>query len=288
MAELTAPKVREGTAGHWYAKDGTPAYEVAKKDGTGTRPTNIRDAKKLGLLPSVTTVLGILDKPQLTLWKQKQAVRATLAVARAEGEELDAWVERVLAKAGEPVAEAADLGSRIHDAIETACAGATWDTATLGAYVAPVLGWILGKLGKGGRIVAQESVIVNAAYGFAGRVDCAIEMPDQTVWVIDWKSRKTRASETDERAFAPYDTNRLQLAAYAAEWALNQGPGKPGRGWAKVRCANVLTSSTEAGRFAVTEHDDVEAAWDAFKAALELWRWSKRYDPRNGAVAAVK
>ena len=282
MAELPAPKLNEGIGGHWYTADGQPAYEVSKADGTGLRPTTLRDAKKLGLLPSVTTILGILDKPQLTLWKIKTAVRVSAAVARTDGEDEDAWVERVLAKAGEPVAEAADLGSRIHDAIEMVCRGETWDSATLGAYVAPVIGWLVGKLGKGGRIVAQESIIVNAAYGFAGRVDCVIDMPDGTIWVVDWKSRKTRASETNERAFAPYDTHRLQLAAYAAEWALNQGPGKPGRGWAKVHCANVMTSSTEPGRFAVAEHADPESAWEAFKATLALWRWIKGYDPRNG------
>ncbi len=281
MAELAAPKVREGTAGHWYAKDGTPAHEVQKKDGTGTRPTTLRDAKKLGLLPSVTTVLGILDRPQLTLWKIKTAIRAATAVPRGEGEELEAWVDRVVEKAGEPVAEAADLGSRIHEAIELACAGAAWDSSTLGAYVAPVLGWILAKIGKGGRIVAQESVIVNAAYGFAGRVDLAIEMPDGVVWVVDYKSRKTRASEPDERAFVAYDTHRMQLGGYGAEWALNQGAAKPGRGWGKVRCVNLFTSSTEPGRFSVVEHPDPEQAWEAFKAALALWRWSKGYDPRN-------
>lgn len=285
MAELTAPKVREGTSGHWYAQDGTPAHEVQKKDGTGTRRTNVRDARKLGLLPSVTTILGILDRPQLNLWKMKTAIRAASALERAEGEELEAWVDRVVAKAGEPAAEAADLGKRIHDAIDLACSGAAWDTATLGAYVAPVLGWLLGKLGNGGRIVAQEDVIVNTAYGYAGRVDLALEMPDGTVWVIDWKSRKTRATESDAQAFAPYDANRLQLAAYAAEWALNQGPGKPGRGWAKVRCANVITSSTEPGRFFVAEHDGIEESWEAFKAVLQLWRWENSYDPRRGSAA---
>ncbi|MBQ9343787.1 MAG: PD-(D/E)XK nuclease family protein [Kiritimatiellae bacterium] len=281
MAELKAPAVSEGTGGHWYTREGAPAYAVAKKDGSGERPTTLRDAKKLGLLPSVTTVLGILDKPQLTTWKVKTAIRAALDVARADGEELEAWVDRVVERAGEPVAEAADLGAKIHDAIEVACRGEAWDSVALGAYVAPVLGWILGKLGQGGRIVAQESVIANAAYGFAGRVDCVIEMPDGTVWIVDWKSRKTRAGETDAQAFAPYATHRLQAAAYGAEWALSQGPGKPGRGWAKVRCANVFTSSTEPGRFGVVVHDDPEAAWEAFKATLEVWRWTKGYDPRQ-------
>lgn len=286
MAELKAPAVTEGTGGHWYTREGAPAYAVAKADGSGERPTTIRDARKLGLLPSVTTVLGILDKPQLTTWKIKTAIRAAIEVQRGDGEEIEAWVERVAERAGEPAAEAADLGTRIHDAIETACRGETWDSQALGAYVAPALGWLLGKLGQGGRISALESVIANPIYGFAGRVDCALEMPDGTVWVVDWKSRKTRPGETDAQAFTPYATHRLQLAAYAAEWALNQGPGKPGRGWGKVRCANVFTSSTEPGRFGIAVHEAPEESWEAFKAALAVWRWTKGYDPRQGAAAA--
>ncbi len=36
--------------GHWYTKDGTPAYTTIGK--TGERATTLRDARKLGLLPS--------------------------------------------------------------------------------------------------------------------------------------------------------------------------------------------------------------------------------------------
>lgn len=278
MAELKAPPAIEG--GHWYTAAGEAAYDVEKADGAGRRPTTLRDAKKLGLIPSVTTILATLDKPQLTLWKQKQAVRAAAATPRAEGEEEDAWVDRVIDKAGEPAAEAADLGGRIHSAIESACQGAEWDSKALGSYVAPVLAWLLAKLAAGGRIVAQEAVLVNRAEGYAGRVDAAIETADGTIWVLDWKSRKTRPSESDRAAFAPYAAQQMQLAAYAAEWAVVQG-----RGWTKVRCANVITSSTEPGRFAVAEHSGLEDAWNAFRATAAIWRWAKGYDPRTAPAA---
>lgn len=275
MAEIKAAPVFEG--GHWYTRDGSPAYTQPKSDGSGERPTTLRDAKKLKLLPSVTTVLGVLDKPQLTLWKVKNAIRAAAEVARADGEELEAWVERVTAKAGEPVAEAADLGTRIHEAIELACKGAEWDSESLGVFVAPVLGWLVGKLGGGGRIIAQEEVIVLPKWGYAGRVDLAVEDGGGILWVVDWKSRKTRAGESDTAAFAPYPTQKMQLAAYAAKWAILEE-----RGWDKVRCVNVITSSTEPGRFGVAVHDGAEYAWGAWMDTLSVWRWSKGYDPRCG------
>ena len=279
MATLHAV-VSNGTAGHWYRADGTAAYEMPRKDGTGTRPTTLRDARTHGFLPSVTSVLGVLDRPQLTSWKLKNAVLAAAATPRGEGEEEAAWTDRVLAVAAQPAADAADLGSRIHTAIENAVQGRDWDSATLGVFVAPVLGWLCSKTANGGKVLAQEEVVVDAVNGFAGRVDCVVEDAGGLVWVIDWKSRRTRPGESDKSAFEPYEGNRLQLAAYASHWAVGEG-----RGWENVRCANVLTSSTEPGRFGVAVHDNPAEAWEAFKAVLALWRWSKGYDPRRKEVA---
>lgn len=58
------------SASHWYFPDGTPLHEVPRADGKGQRPTSLRDARKLGLFPSVTNVLSILAKPGLDAWKQ--------------------------------------------------------------------------------------------------------------------------------------------------------------------------------------------------------------------------
>jgi len=60
--------------GHWYTKDGTPAYTTIGK--TGERPTTLRDARKEGLLPSVTTINGQLSKAGLDTWKQQQVLLA--------------------------------------------------------------------------------------------------------------------------------------------------------------------------------------------------------------------
>ena len=51
---------------HWYKQDGSPCYEVPYADPKkGMRSTTIRDARKLNLVPSVTTILQVMDKPGL-------------------------------------------------------------------------------------------------------------------------------------------------------------------------------------------------------------------------------
>ena len=49
------------------------------------RATTLRDARKLGLLPSVTNVLGVINKPELVEWKMTQAVLAALTLPRRDG-----------------------------------------------------------------------------------------------------------------------------------------------------------------------------------------------------------
>ena len=53
-------KEKQQDTGHWYTKDGAPAYTVEGK--TGVRNTTLRDARKLGLIPSVTTIISIMEK----------------------------------------------------------------------------------------------------------------------------------------------------------------------------------------------------------------------------------
>ena len=55
---------------HWYRRDGEPLHSVPSAKGE-PRPTTLRDARKLGLLPSVTNVLGVIAKPELTAWVQE-------------------------------------------------------------------------------------------------------------------------------------------------------------------------------------------------------------------------
>ena len=106
------------SSSHWYFPDGTPLHQVPRADGKGDRPTSLRDARKLGLFPSVTNVLSILAKPGLEAWKIEQGILAALTLPRNEDEPLDDFAKRVVADMSSEVGRAADLGSAVHAAIE--------------------------------------------------------------------------------------------------------------------------------------------------------------------------
>jgi len=258
---------------HWYQLDGKPCHTVPTKDGEGTRNTTIRDARKMGLLPSVTNIIGILDKPQLTRWKMRETAKAALEVPGPRGEEpLERFADRAIEHAMSQVSEAADLGSRIHTAIENFVRGTAEEPAEdLVPYIKPVVAWMRDK---GIRVTHSEIVLVNPVHGFAGRVDALFtwgKVDAPNMGILDFKTTKTKPDKEVEA----YDEHTLQLAAYAAT---HYGADYLDR----VLAANLFISSTEPGRMGVVKHDKgrLVEAYEAFKQMCAIWRFRKGYDPR--------
>lgn len=252
---------------HWYTRDGVPMHRVMKADGSGDRATTLKDARRLGLLPSVTGVIGVLARPSLESWKMKQVAQAAMRMPKAETESEEYWVRRVIEGAFEQVEDAADVGSSVHAALEAGVAGDAYDEARWGVYVRPVLD---GIAGRGLAVTAREKTLVNACHGFAGTADLFFTWPDGAPGILDYKTKRTRSGEKVEA----YDEHRLQLAAYAAT---EYGDAYIGR----VRAINVFVSTTEPGRVEAVQHGDLSRDWAAFRLLASLWRYVKNYDPRS-------
>ncbi len=265
MAVLTA---KTTDSAHWYARDGQPCHAQVARDG-GERKTTIRDAKRLRLLPSVTSILGILAKPGLDTWKLKKVAEAALANPKQDQESADYWIARVIEASKADTVSAADLGSSIHDALDRALAGGTFES-DLAPYVAPVMAWLQTT---GIAIVAHEIVLTNAPEGYAGRVDALFRFGQAGIGILDYKTRKTEPG----KAVTPYDGQGMQLAAYAA--AHYGAEALP-----RVLAANVFISTTEPGRMEVCKHEHLDELYLDFLAAARLWRAAKGYDPRNDEV----
>jgi len=268
MAVLSKNKIK---GGHWYAPDGAPWHRMLTADGSGERATTLRDARRLGLYPSVTSILGILAKPGLDTWKLNQVALATLRAPKGEEEGEDYWCNRIRNAAFEQVEQAADLGTMIHGALEAAMAGDVYDPA-MAAYVEPVLSW---KRETGIVIVEREIRLVNEEQGFAGTADVMFRYGEKGIGILDYKTRKTQAG----KPVGAYEDQAMQLAAYAASYWGEENIGR-------VLAANVFISTTEPGRMEVVKHAAIERDWQAFKTVAGLWRYVKGYDPRTAARAA--
>ncbi len=122
---------------HWYRRDGTPAYEIERADGKGLRPTTLRDARKLSLLPSFTTIVKAAGTPAgLVQYFVKSAVMASLTLPRINGESDDDYIARILTDSREEGISARDTGTEIHGAIERVDTKGEWAEWVFTAYKA--------------------------------------------------------------------------------------------------------------------------------------------------------
>jgi hypothetical protein len=268
MAILSDTK-QKSSGSHWYALDGSPCHFMPKKDGTGDRNTTLADARKLGLFPSVTNVLGVVAKPGLDKWKLQQVALAAFRFPPDGKESPEYFTDRIIESAFDQVAEAADLGSQIHDALEKILEGMPVEEEML-PYVQPTIEW---KRQKGITFEHREIALVNQTHGYAGRCDVIGKGKKGQPLILDYKTRKTKPGEP----CTPYDGQGAQLAAYAAAyWGTAMLP--------EVHAANVFISTTEPGRVEVCPHKNLVAEWEFFDACCAIWRHVKGYDPRRLAV----
>ena len=269
MAILTA-KPKRGSGGHWYTATGKPRHTIQKSDGTGERNTTLRDAKKYRLIPSVTTLLGMFAKPGLDRWKQDQLLRIAYDHPKLTGESFEGFADRCLVMHEQPVEEAADFGTRIHDAIEKYFEGVPVDQ-DLVEYVNPAFRW---KQENQLTFIEREKILVNMEHGFAGTVDIVGNGAEGQKFIVDWKTRKTKPKVK----ITSYDFQVHQIAAYAATyWGEDQVEQM------QVHGANCYISSTEPGRFEVIKYspEELRDAWRVFKGVCRIWRSLKGYDPRK-------
>jgi len=232
---------------HWYDTNGNPQYEVKKKDG-GMRATTLRDARKHGWVPSVTTVMDIVGKPGLEVWKVNKAIESAMTVERLVGETYDEHAKRILAHSKQESEQAAKRGVRIHNELELFFRKGCIHSANMGTYETDI------------RKICDAT---KAELGYGGKVDLY-----SSEWVIDFK---TKDSIEDKKQLA-YDAMAHQLVGYAR--GLN---GKD------RRLANVFISADNPGHVVFHEwpQDKHELYWNVFTSALDLWKHMKNYRPEE-------
>ena len=245
-------KDKQQDTGHWYTKEGTPAYTTIGK--TGERATTLRDARKEGLLPSVTTIINLMSKPALSSWLQQQVLLAALTLPRGFKETEDEWLKRVMSDSKATGREAAERGTAIHniiqgyfeqmylpekpaylDAIDSTLKSAFGDQA-----------WLSEKsfghhLGYGGKCDLMAKPINGQGSGF----------------VVDFKTKDTDLDKVDI-----YFEHELQLAAY------REGLNLP-----NARCAILFVNGkTNQVKLVEIEEPQLQKSWECFQHLLRVYQ----------------
>ena len=253
---------------HWYDRKGNPRYEVQGK--LGPRPTTLREARKEGWVPSVSTVWGdIVAKPMLNKWMQNELMSALWTEFHSAdnmyGEQsYSEYEELARTRFSKKQHQVMNRGTEIHAHLELYFKGIkiTDDHEEICHNVSQKL----NEVCDGGDWVAEHSFAQHS--GFGGKIDLHNDR-----WVIDFKTKEfpTKPDIPSIKKMV-YDDHGAQLAAY------NMGLG------GTRRIMNLFIDVGEGHRVLEWEHTDVSRYTDMFKHALSLWKLVKKYDPSWSAT----
>lgn len=263
---------------HFYEPvTGEPRYEVeyaGKREGT--RPATIRDAKKHGWYPSVTTILDVLDKPALTSWKVNQAIMATYGREKLDTETWPQFMRRCAAEADKVRDQAADDGSMLHDYIEKALEGNPIHPERWEETIQAAKGFLsetrpgewtiersFGRSGFGGRVDAYWSPETS---GLPLEDDEGVGTEVSTLQpvVLDWKTKEFTSEDVTAGKVRGYNNHLWQLAGYQHGLGLRMG----------TIGINVFVSRTEPGLICphYWEPSAMRRGWEQFKGILTVYQ----------------
>lgn len=259
--------LRASEGGHWYAQDGTPVYEVPRatpKDGQTHRQATLRDARMLQLAPGITSITGVLARPGLEAWLQKEAIMASLTAP-------DEWRQlpdgQIMLLVRQSMNERGELarkrGTAIHAAVESSL-GRSGSFETLGA----LKGWAEAVHRELQSLELEPSQFVVEApvasdWGYGTKVDAVNPMKGV---LIDWK---TCDNLDPEKPPTPYESYKMQVAAsiMAYNGSLDDWYGYIGY------------IDREKPVCKIVPVNDIQWAWQGFKLCLDTWFWQNNYKP---------
>jgi len=244
---------------HWYTRDGKPAYTVTGKDGF-ERPATLRDARKLNLVPSVTTIIKCAAAPGLERWKQDQVLHSALTLPRGDGEAEAAWIERVWTDSKETARKASERGTAIHAAIQN-----FYLTGQCERPMYPHIESACEAIAKWSQLDTECAMVEQSfgcPLGFGGKVDFSCTAP---YIVVDFKTKEFD-TEADLKT---WDSHWMQLAAYRA-----------GLEMPKARCAIVYVSVNNPGLSQLIEitEEELQKGWRMFLGLLQFWQARAGYN----------
>lgn len=247
----------------WYdPKTQESVNDCLAKNGN-TKKVTLREARKEGYVPSVTTILHSLSKPALEKWKVKQYLEVAHRSRGLYWDQED-WIKEVIRVGDEEMSVAKDKGQEIHGDVDR------WLEEGMPEPVSPHV--------KAARAALNSIIDPSAPYDVettfcrqrngvwvAGK--CDLHYPRAGV-IVDWKSSKSACDGSEKLG---YDEHVMQGACYSMALFNDLIPD----------FHNVFLSTSNPGAFQVVRWttEDLARGWGMYCAAYQLWTLSKNYRP---------
>ncbi len=265
-AQAVASANRPPADAHWYTLAGDPCHLNEKG-----KPTTLREARKEKLLPSITTVLGIVDAKGLNIWKQNQIALAVHNSKREENEPLEDYFRRCIDEARSVPSDAAERGKEIHAVAEATLLGK--DVSAEGdPQKQSVIDWIVANVEQ---VFFAEKPLVHPELAMAGCADACVKLKDvEGRVVIDFKTRKFKQYKTHPTWRAAWYTKDLRQLSFYADCL----PDEPAPRVANVGINTAIDDPWPA-EFKLWPEEEAAAAIEDVAAARVLWCSENKYKP---------
>ena len=242
-------------SGHWYTQEGDPMYTIVGANGV-ERNTTLRDAKSLGLVPSVTTIIGMIAKPFLENWKIDQALKSAIALEKDEDESDEEFFYRCKQDSKKIGLQAAKSGTKIHAQIEKGFLGKSKNKTY------KVIQDFLDETFPNEEWFAEDSFCASQGYG--GKID----LYSKSGIFVDFKT-KVNIKDKDPAKLV-YDDHAMQLSAYAQGFNYDE----PERVSIFVDREDPKFISCH-----IWDKDTHTKHLSMFNSILTYWKLVKNYDP---------
>lgn len=241
-------------SGHWYKKDGSPCHY--QPDGSNT---TLRHARKQDLVPSVTGILDIVDKPGLTNYLINQHLEA--AWESDWSSDYLGWSKAVREQASQHATTARDKGTAIHHALDCYYGDTTEDIdPDLNKYVAAVSQAVNDVYGLDAGQLVSEKTFSTEYYGGAVDLSHPTLVADFKYKTDGWDLKK---DGTPKKIW--YDNHVGQISAY-----------KRGLGLPEAVCANIFIGPKAEVYIKEWTPEEVEEGFEYFQACYRLWNCKNR------------
>lgn len=274
---MTTPALAFGLRRHGRQYPWPPQYigDLPTNQWGSVNPEDIPDG--LTPLPSVTNVLGVLDKPALKGWAAEQALRS-LYESDAIPTDVDQAIAAHKYAYNRTARDRADAGTRAHTIAERLTTDLPLPTQLSEEDEAYADAFLNFWTDHDPHPQHVEATVYNPEVGYAGTGDLHAIINERPV-LIDYKTRGQRPSDSKLKKYGLlYDENRAQLAALTmAPLVAIPDPDADG-GWRTIEAPPVVEAwgvvllpdggyLTEALRL-----PEIERWYRVFCGALQAWR----------------
>lgn len=252
-------------SGHWYYRHTKQLVETVPYANGKMGPPDLRHARKLRLLPGVTTITKCAASFGLENWKRDQVLMAALTTTRAAGETDAHLVRRILDDSEQQASDAAKRGTAIHAAIQEYYTSGTFPTdSTMLEHVNGAAAAIRDVCGS--RAWTPELCVIHSS-GYATKIDLCCD-----AIILDFKSKDF--GPDDCAKLKTYRDHAMQLAAGMVAMA---GP----MALVHTKAAIIYVSRSYPGLSwpVAVGVADLRRGWEMFQALLAFWKADNKYDP---------